>query len=62
ARQAVGLRQRVGLQSTLGEGPAAMYDDLCARIALVEEDRALDGELRQLVTDIRAARWNVYAG
>jgi histidine ammonia-lyase len=62
ARQAVGLRQRVGLQSTLGEAPAAMYEDLCERIALIEEDRALDGELRQLVMDIRDARWNVYAG
>lgn len=62
ARQALALRQRVGLPSTLGEGPAAMYADLQARIALVEEDRALDGELRQLLADIRDERWAVYAG
>ena len=62
ARQALALRQRVGLPSTLGEGPAAMYADLQARIALVEEDRALDGELRRLLADIRDERWAVYAG
>ena len=62
ARQALALRQRVGLASTLGEGPAAMYADLQARIALVEEDRALDSELRQLLADIRDERWPVYAG
>jgi histidine ammonia-lyase len=62
ARQALALRERVGLQSTLGDGPAGMYGDLCERIALVEEDRALDGELRQLLFDIREERWSVYAG
>ena len=62
ARQALALRQRVGLPSTLGEGPAAMYADLQARIALVEEDRALDSELRRLLADIRDERWAVYAG
>jgi histidine ammonia-lyase len=62
ARQALALRQRVGLPSTLGEGPAAMYADLQARIALVEEDRALDGDLRRLLADIRDERWPVYAG
>jgi histidine ammonia-lyase len=62
ARQALELRERVGLQSTLRDGPAAMYADLRARIPLVEEDRALDGELRQLLADIREERWNVYAG
>ena len=62
ARQALALRERVGLQSTLRDGPAAMYADLQARIVLVEEDRALDGELRALLADIRDERWNVYAG
>ncbi|HEY0861886.1 MAG TPA: aromatic amino acid lyase, partial [Pseudoxanthomonas sp.] len=62
ARQALALRQRVGLPSTLGEGPAAMYTDLQARVALVEEDRALDGDLRRLLADIRDERWPVYAG
>jgi len=30
------------------------------RIALIEEDRALDGELRALLDDIRAQRWELY--
>ena len=29
-------------------------------IALVEEDRALDGELRKLLEEIRAQRWELY--
>jgi histidine ammonia-lyase len=37
-----------------------MYQDLCERIALVEEDRALDGELRCLLADIRGQRWSLY--
>jgi histidine ammonia-lyase len=37
-----------------------MHADLCERIALVEEDRALDGELRALVTNIRQESWALY--
>ncbi|MNF13988.1 hypothetical protein D3C80_2160280 [compost metagenome] len=39
---------------------ADMYGDLGQRIALVEEDRALDGELRKLLEEIRAQRWELY--
>ena len=62
ARQAVALRQRVGLQAQLQGTLDAMNTDLVGRIALVEEDRALDGELRQLLQDIRGRAWEMYAG
>jgi len=61
ARQAVALRQRVGLQAQLQGALDAMNTDLVGRIALVEEDRALDGELRQLLQDIRGRAWAIYA-
>ena len=60
ARQAVALRRRVGLQAQLQGELAAMHDDLGQRIALIEEDRALDGELRQLLQDIRSRQWELY--
>ncbi len=61
ARQGLALRERVGLNAQLDDTLAAMYADLGQRIALVEEDRALDGELRQLLLDIRAQCWELYA-
>jgi histidine ammonia-lyase len=62
ARQGIELRQRVaGPQSELRDEPAAMYDDLRQRIPLIDEDRALDGELRGLLDDIRSERWALYA-
>ncbi|SBV37245.1 histidine ammonia-lyase protein (Histidase) [uncultured Stenotrophomonas sp.] len=61
ARQGLLLRERVGLNAQLRDTLAAMYADLGQRIAPVEEDRALDGELRQLLQDIRAQSWELYA-
>ncbi len=46
ARQGLALRERVGLNAQLHGSLADMYADLGQRIALVEEDRALDRELR----------------
>lgn len=60
ARQATALRQRdseVALHPTL----AAMQADLAARIPLIEEDRALDRELQQLLKAIRQRDWSLYA-
>lgn len=37
-----------------------MHEDISQRIALIEEDRALDGELRQLLQDIRSRQWELY--
>ena len=62
ARQGIELRQRVaGPQSELRDEPAMMFSDLRQRIPLIEEDRALDVELRGLLDDIRSERWALYA-
>lgn len=61
ARQGLALRQRLDAQAQLDAQATAMLDDLAKRIALVEEDRALDGELRGLLDAIRAQRWSLYA-
>lgn len=60
ARQACVLRERIAPGKPLGSAPAGMLTDLCQRIALVEEDRALDGELRLLLNDVRERRWSLY--
>lgn len=60
ARQGIELRRRAGGAATLGDEADVMYADLRQRIALVEEDRALDGELRQLCADLRQQRWSLY--
>ena len=39
----------------------AWLADLAARIALVEEDRALDQDLQRLLVDIRNQVWSLYA-
>jgi histidine ammonia-lyase len=52
ARQGLGLRQRLGgLQ--LSPSLNAWYEQLCARLPLIDEDRALDAELQRLLRDIR---------
>lgn len=60
ARQGVALRQRVAADTRIEGASLDMLADLCSRIALVEEDRALDHELRLLVDDVRAQRWSLY--
>lgn len=60
ARQGVALRQHQTQDARLDGALAEMYEDLSGRIALIEEDRALDGELRTLLQDIRAQRWSLY--
>jgi histidine ammonia-lyase len=60
ARQGITLRERVQQRAAFGEAAEAMHADLCERIALVEEDRALDGELRALVANIRQESWALY--
>ena len=61
ARQAVALRQRDHVLTTLPDALAAMQADLCERIVLVTEDRALDHDLRALLGAIRGEAWNLYA-
>ncbi|HET9049642.1 MAG TPA: aromatic amino acid ammonia-lyase [Chiayiivirga sp.] len=61
ARQGVCLRRRLTPEAGVTDEAATMLADLEARIELVEEDRALDRDLRLLMADIRAQRWSVYA-
>lgn len=60
ARQGVSLRRRLDGRAGVVGAAARMLEDLDARIALVDEDRALDTDLRALLADIRAQRWSLY--
>jgi histidine ammonia-lyase len=60
ARQALALRkllQPLHLTPSL----SSMFDALCNAIGFVEEDRALDGDLQQLLRGMREGRWRPYA-
>jgi histidine ammonia-lyase len=59
-RQGVALRQRIDPTIALHGEPAKMYEDLERRIPLVEEDRALDKELIDLVKAIQQQTWSLY--
>ncbi len=61
ARQALALRQRLQPGLELPAPLAQMQADLAGRIPLVEEDRALDTELRALLTAIQDQSWSLYA-
>ncbi|HSV46844.1 MAG TPA: aromatic amino acid ammonia-lyase [Ramlibacter sp.] len=60
ARQAVALRLRGDPSLALGPALAAFLQDLGERVALVEEDRALDADLHRLVGAIRGRAWSLY--
>ncbi|GLR15040.1 histidine ammonia-lyase [Chitinimonas prasina] len=60
ARQGVALRRRLDVELVLPAALASMQADLEDRIALVVEDRALDGELQSLLGAIRREAWSVY--
>jgi len=63
ARQGLSLRQRQDPALQLTAALQGFHADLCARIALVEEDRALDGELLSLVQAQQQSAWaGMYAG
>jgi len=59
ARQGLSLRQR-DQALALSPALAAMQEDLEGRIALVEEDRALDADLQKLLVALRARSWSLY--
>lgn len=61
ARQAVPLRKRIQPDVPIGEEVRAWIRDLASRVALVEEDRALDGDLQNLLVGIRNQAWSLYA-
>ncbi|MEJ5208955.1 aromatic amino acid ammonia-lyase [Denitratimonas sp. CY0512] len=60
ARQGCTLRRQQDPTLPLGDALERMLADLAERVALVEEDRALDQDLHRLLADIRAQRWNLY--
>jgi len=57
ARQGLALRQRLGPLS-LSPGLAALQADLCDRLPLLIEDRALDRELQSLLGALRQQAWS----
>jgi histidine ammonia-lyase len=59
ARQGLGLRERLG-PLNLTPALAAWLADLSQRIALIEEDRALDRELQALLQALRTQTWCPY--
>lgn len=59
ARQGLALRRRLQ-EVPLEPALASFMADLERRIALVEEDRALDGDLRRLCGAIRQRSWSLY--
>lgn len=59
ARQALALRQRVSMLP-LPAALAAFLAQLSDQIALVEEDRALDVDLRGLIAGINQGQWEPY--
>ncbi|MGL6289868.1 MAG: aromatic amino acid lyase, partial [Silanimonas sp.] len=61
ARQGLALRRRLAPGLVRPAPLAAMQADLEARIPLIDEDRALDRELRALVDAIRAREWRLHA-
>jgi histidine ammonia-lyase len=61
ARQGIALRRRLQPDLTMTPVLTDMYADLESRVPLVVEDRALDGELRALLAEIRAESWELYA-
>ncbi|MBI2769160.1 MAG: aromatic amino acid lyase [Burkholderiales bacterium] len=60
ARQGLELRCRVEPQTLVAPALQAFVDDLATRIALVEEDRALDADLQRLLRAIRSQAWSLY--
>lgn len=60
ARQGMALRGRLDAAWILNGELADFYADLDRRIALVEEDRALDGDLQNLLQAIRERAWSLY--
>jgi histidine ammonia-lyase len=61
ARQGIALRRAHEGTARMSADAEAMFLDLEARIPLVVEDRALDGELRALIAAIRGGEWSLYA-
>ncbi|WP_372524495.1 histidine ammonia-lyase [Piscinibacter sp.] len=60
ARQGVALRQRDTEMPAMAPSLANFLGDLGRRVPLIEEDRALDGELRALLAALSDEAWTLY--
>jgi histidine ammonia-lyase len=56
ARQGLHLREQVGPAPTMSSALQRFVGQLAERVPVLEEDRALDAELRTLVSDLQARR------
>jgi histidine ammonia-lyase len=59
-RQGVWLRRRLNPSVVPSPALQSMMDSLAVDIAIVEEDRALEADLRLLLERIRARSWKLY--
>jgi histidine ammonia-lyase len=59
-RQAAWWRRRLSPSSTLGAPLRDMLESLAADMALLEEDRPLEPDLRRLLERVRARAWRLY--
>jgi len=59
-RQGVWLRQQLNPSVAPSPTLQKMLDALAADIAIIEEDRALEADLRLLLKRIRARPWKLY--
>ena len=58
--QAVRLRARTSPEMTLTPSLQAMVDSVSSMVPLVEHDRALEAELRGLMSRIADQHWSLY--
>jgi histidine ammonia-lyase len=59
-RQGVWLRRRRNPSLGLQAAPQTMLDDLAQEVAVIEEDRRLEPDLRLLLERIRGRAWSLY--
>jgi len=59
-RQGIELRLKLTPGSTLTSALATMQQDLATRVAFIDEDRALDRTLAELIAAIEARGWPLY--
>ena len=59
-RQGVWLRRKIAAAPTLQAPLEAMFESLAADIAVIDEDRKLEPELRRLLTRISGRAWKLY--
>ena len=59
-RQGVGLRRHLNPSTRLSATAESMLSEVEREIAMVEEDRRLESDLRLLLERIRSGAWKLY--